>query len=371
MASKYELTISTDYVPEWGIVEAVRELFQNALDNEIMNPENKMYFEYDETTYRLLIGNKTSMLTLDSLLLGKSTKRNNDETIGQHGEGYKIALMVLLRENKGITIFNSKAGEVWSTRLTKSKRYNGAMVPTVTVEHKSFFTRVKDHDLVIEVTNVSKEEYQMIKNSNLHICGVDNIEKIDCDDLGSILLDDSYKGKVFVNGLYVCTNDKLSYGYNIMPKYVELDRDRRLIADFNLSWTSSRMWKMSDSELLPKLVFDGAFDVKYIKDAYTHNYSDNYRLEETIYEEFKNNYGTESIAVSNQEQFLEALKLVPNEKIVMVEKEVVEIIKDKQKELHGFEDKKPKDKLVDWFNTIEHKLDSEEIETFYNILNKL
>lgn len=42
MASKYELTISTNYVPDWTYIEAFRELFQNAIDNEITNPDNKM-----------------------------------------------------------------------------------------------------------------------------------------------------------------------------------------------------------------------------------------------------------------------------------------------------------------------------------------
>ena len=29
---KYELSISADYVPEWGTTEAIREFFQNSID---------------------------------------------------------------------------------------------------------------------------------------------------------------------------------------------------------------------------------------------------------------------------------------------------------------------------------------------------
>lgn len=102
--SKYELTISTGYVPSWTYVEAVRELFQNAIDNERINPDNKMLFEYKMG--KLSICNKTSKLTLDSLLIGNSTKRDDERTIGEHGEGYKIAIMILLREGKNVTVYN-------------------------------------------------------------------------------------------------------------------------------------------------------------------------------------------------------------------------------------------------------------------------
>ena len=45
---KYELTISKNYVPDWGVKEAIRELFQNALDQEIVDSNNSMFFAYDE-----------------------------------------------------------------------------------------------------------------------------------------------------------------------------------------------------------------------------------------------------------------------------------------------------------------------------------
>ena len=106
MASKIELTIAPSYVPSWGIVEAVRELFQNALDQQKQNPTNKMSWEYDPEAQRLRICNKYSTLEASSLLLGATTKADDTSTIGQFGEGYKIATLVLLRNDKKITFYN-------------------------------------------------------------------------------------------------------------------------------------------------------------------------------------------------------------------------------------------------------------------------
>ena len=48
--ANYELTVSMGYVPTWTHVDAVREIFQNAKDEETVNPENKMFFDYNEET---------------------------------------------------------------------------------------------------------------------------------------------------------------------------------------------------------------------------------------------------------------------------------------------------------------------------------
>lgn len=88
---KYELSISADYVPGWGVTEAVREFFQNSIDEETRDSSNKMLFEYDEAEEKLIIGNKHSELDIKTLLFGTTTKNDDDAMIGNHGEGYKIA----------------------------------------------------------------------------------------------------------------------------------------------------------------------------------------------------------------------------------------------------------------------------------------
>ena len=75
MQRKYELSISADYVPEWGVTEAVREFFQNAIDEKRRDSENSMFFDYDPNGQVIRIGNRHSDLDIKTLLFGESTKR--------------------------------------------------------------------------------------------------------------------------------------------------------------------------------------------------------------------------------------------------------------------------------------------------------
>lgn len=84
---RFELGMSLDYASSWGVAEGVREFFQNALDEEKENPENKMSFFYNVEEGTISISNAKSKLTPKSLLMGSSTKRGNANLIGEHGEG--------------------------------------------------------------------------------------------------------------------------------------------------------------------------------------------------------------------------------------------------------------------------------------------
>ena len=241
--TKFELTISTNYVPDWTYVEALRELFQNALDQQTENPANKMLFEYDERQHLVRIANKTSILPVDTLLLGQTSKVNSENQIGQHGEGYKIAFMVLLREGKKIYVHNYGMKQEWEARLVKSRRYGNKLVPTIFVERVPVWNHIPDHDLTIDVQGITPEEWEAIRDKNLHLKRrIKNLNEFAAGDIGRILLDENESGRIYVKGLYVFTDKNLRYGYDFEPAVVKLDRDRKMLNTSDIVWKTSDAW---------------------------------------------------------------------------------------------------------------------------------
>lgn len=279
--SKYELSLSTNYVQDWTVVDAIRELFQNALDQQTVDSSNNMFFNYDADAAILQIGNAKSVLDPATLLLGASTKTADVSTIGQFGEGYKIAALVLLRLGKSITFYNFGRREVWTTRLVNSRKYN-AKVLTFFVEKCAFWEKTPDNDLTIEVTDITSDEYTLIAKSNLHL--QKDIGEFLETEFGDILKNEELRGKVFVNGLFVCDYNKYDYGYNFKPAHLKLDRDRKLVDNFSLQWLSSKMWGAVKGPDAIDLIVKGKADAEYIayhginelsNDAHHRFYNDN------------------------------------------------------------------------------------------------
>lgn len=374
MASKYELSISTGYVKDWGIVEAIRELFQNAIDNEIVNPENKMEFNYNEETHTLVVSNKTSVLKADSLLLGSTTKDSDNRTIGQHGEGYKIAFMVLLRNGKQITVHNYGLKEIWKVELVNSRRYK-AQIPTVYVNKEAFWEKVPNNNLEIIIQGIVKEEYDEICNKNLNL-RPGTYEVIDGLKTGRILTNKDESGNIYVKGLYVGNINRLTYGYDFIPEVIKLDRDRKVVDSFDIAWEASKLWidasknNKEAAETAVDLVYKNALDVQYVTKVLMPG--DSNIINNGVADKFYEDNGEDAVPVVDTleynaviEQKLGTPIIVDNAKADMIknssrsgarEKAVIVTVRQ---QLEAFMDK------------IEPKLDDEEIEEFEHLINKV
>lgn len=374
MAETYELTLTENYVSDWNFYDAIRELIQNGTDQEILDKSNHFDMIYDPGEKVLRFINATSKLKINTLLLGRSSKTNNSDTVGQFGEGYKIAALVLNRIGKTFTIYNNNKNEVWTSKFTNSKKWLEKILQfTVTKKETD------NKGLVIEVGNVTYWEYEGIADIWLQRYEEKNdVEKIPTM-YGEILLNDELSGRIFVNGLSVNSKNEMHYGYNFKPKYIKLERDRRTCDDWEMGYVTTRMiceavlaGSLSIYEVT-KLADMDAKDIYHMSFTY---YEENVaKVKELLLQQFDAQY-LDSIPVETQEEY-NRVKTYGG-KPVIVPQPIARMLKDtmrariKKLSMENLDDiPTVKEQLERWLNAWFGELPGDAIDEFRNILKKM
>ena len=301
---RYTLTLSPNYVKNWTDSDAIREFIQNAIDQEHCDPSNTkdIYIDGDS----LVIANKTSKLSKSSLLLGGGTKSEGDNNIGQFGEGYKVALLVLLRDGFKITINNYGASELWIPKIVNSKVYESEVLAIDTQEFE--FEGYNPNSLEIIIT---KEDYDFKETlSTIWLEFETSLDDLDCIHTNkcTILLDEQYENKIYVKGLYIGELKGLKYGYSFEPSMIKIGRDRNLVNSFDVYWALSKyIWNSVDysdekvCNIVKELIKEEAKEVEYLdvnylpssfKEIMVEDYKDKYVIScESDKEAIKETYG--------------------------------------------------------------------------------
>lgn len=291
-----ELNLSPEYVPHWGFLEAIRELFQNALDEQVGNPKNDLFWDYDPDKSVLKVGNTLSGISRQTLMIGNTSKTGKTREIGKYGEGYKLALLVLARGHFPVKIRNYANRELWTPLFVKSKNF-GCDVLAVSIK-KFLFKSTPDRNLVFEIGGVTEDLMESLRYKNLTIWPYTG-EKIETHQ-GDILLHPDYSGRIYISGLFVCKNKDLKKGYDFKPAALKLDRERRLVSDFDLNWATSNMWAITGSgyqESVVDMMLEDVKDTRFV-DALLPAQS----LKDLAYERFSQEHGASSYPVSTQEE---------------------------------------------------------------------
>lgn len=222
----YILPITKNYVSNWTIFDAVRELIQNGLDGE-----GSFSIDYALEEEKLTLQSKNTKLEPKKLLLGCSEKA--DGSIGKFGEGLKLALVVLLREEKDIFIFNSE--DQWRPAFLWHELYKEEILHIEELSNMS-----ESQDLTISIYGFSPEDFLKVKELTLVLQSEEEIGKKFSTSFGDILLE--RKGKLYVGGLFVCETE-MEYSYNVKPEFLTLERDRQTVGSWKLKSLTKMLWK--------------------------------------------------------------------------------------------------------------------------------
>jgi hypothetical protein len=231
---KLELTIKTDYLPKWQLFEGLRELIGNGRDAQV---ENHAPLTVRHKANTLFIENEGATLPHEALLFGHTTKVGRGELIGKFGEGLKLGVLALVRAGHAVKI--RSGSEVWIPKIERSEKFNADVLVFYIETGRLAKDRVQ-----IEVSNIPREAWELIKPCFLFLGTTQTSEyRIDTSH-GALLLSEKDQGKVFVKGVFVENDPKLKFGYDLTSD-VDLDRDRRMIARWDLEWRMRSIWQES------------------------------------------------------------------------------------------------------------------------------
>lgn len=276
-ARTYELPIARTYVKHWGMAEAVREIIQNALDSE--SP-----FEYEFKGDTLTVRSRFAKLATSTLLLGATSKADNKDTIGSFGEGYKIALLVLVRAGYGIRVLNGD--RVWTPTFKHSRQFDAEVL---CIEDTPAAAKVEG--LAFEVTGLSPADIAQIRESCLFM--QDHLGALMSTSYGNILRE--RPGHLYVGGLFVCET-KLKFGYDVKPQHLSLERDRQTVSSFDLQFLAKNMWFETERfDEIAQLIGEGVADMEYAQ------YSAPELVKEACYRAFRARHPGAVIAKDQEE----------------------------------------------------------------------
>ena len=272
---KYWTTYLKDYWHDWTPANAIREISQNALDSDAA-------FEYDFRGDTLEFTSKGVELPASTILLGMTTKRNDDNTVGGKGEGWKASCVILLREGFDVVIHNGS--KIW----TPSFEFNEVFGREVFVITE---TEGSGEDLTFIISGVSEG----LKAEVIHDCLYlqKDLGTVFEGKRGRVLMDTP--NKLYVGGLFVCDIKGHKYSYDFAPAYLPLNRDRKSVDSWNLAANvTSLLEEVLPAKDLAQLVSTRAADAGGWYSTFTSD-----EVAEEVYAIAKESYGNTVVVVGD------------------------------------------------------------------------
>ncbi|XP_033728101.1 uncharacterized protein LOC117317398 [Pecten maximus] len=261
------LTLTARYASTWGSWEGVRELVQNWHDGiydsvsqrgisliskyeiNFCEEGNNHKFKaciveldtreeivlgrliYNQFENKLILINSCTELHKKILLLGYSGKSASKEIIGQFGEGLKVGALALVRNGHLVTMETCK--DRWTFDLIHNEEFGEKVLTVVVTERLTCdgpdclgkqSETVLPSDTCTTITGI--EDWKTYLPRFLFL--QPPVESVKTQ-LGSLLLDESLSGQLYVKGLWVSdlSSEDLAAGVNFTS--LQLDRDRNAV----------------------------------------------------------------------------------------------------------------------------------------------
>lgn len=216
--------ISENYIPDWTVEDALRELYQNFIDYGEYSVDK---ISVDKDYENVIFSNDFTPETANLLIIGDSNKTENSR--GKYGEGLKMAALVLLRNGGNCIINTVNFSAVFKLIVNES---TDVKTLGVTISASLPNIRVHNFDVSVRLPIGIFDNYQdklIVPTDVLHTN----------ESYGSIV--SKPKGNLYVGGLFVCNLKELNYAYDLLPKHISLDRDRKVPQNFEVKWTISKI----------------------------------------------------------------------------------------------------------------------------------
>ena len=248
---KFDLNIET-ILENWDTFHAVREVIANALDEQILSKTKEIKIYKDEQNDWHIQdfgrGIKIEHFTQNE----NKEKLNTKGIIGKFGIGLKDALATFNRNGIDISI-TSKHG-VFTTG--KSSKHGFDDVVTLHM----YLNKVKEKNFAgtdFILSNLSDEYMEQAKNCFLQFSG----EKIIEENMYGMVLENTGKSNIYINGVNVANEENFLFSYNItninFSIQKAMNRERTNIGRNAYSSTvKSLLLKSKKMEVASKLIDD-------------------------------------------------------------------------------------------------------------------
>lgn len=355
-----ELSLARNYVANWTLVDAIRELIANALDTGNAD----IYFSGSTLTVQTSSG----AIPLEHLLLGSGSKTEDTDTIGQFNEGLKLALLILARE--GIKNSITNGDETWTPYITKSDTF-GIDCLHINIEGYVGDGEHESDEVTFILENLPLDVVTSVTARNL--CFHEDLDLIETDN-GDIIKDGYMKGQVFCGGVWVCEDSQFDYGYNFNTDILKLDRDRKTVSTFDISYQTKELWKLVDEDNsgeLVKAIISSKEDTRYLN-HHTHSISKS--VANSVLDEVSDELDEDTVIVGSYDEH-ESLRSSGVKSKYISNETVISIIKkaDNYKNPQDYMTKSlnPMDILVDFADEWADNMDSDLADAYQEMLIKL